>query len=129
MTYNTKQKDLILNIIKNYKHSFTVNDIYEQVKDNTGLTTVYRLIDKLVAEGTINKTIDDNNKPIYQYLDECEEKNHFYLKCDKCGSIIHTDCDCIESISKHMLKEHNFHTSDKHIIINGLCSNCSKEVK
>jgi Fur family ferric uptake transcriptional regulator len=118
MTYNTKQKDLILSIIKSYKHSFTVNDIYEQVKDNTGLTTVYRLIDKLLAEGTINKTID-----------ECEEKNHVYLKCDKCGNIIHTDCDCIESISKHMLKEHNFHTSDKHIIINGLCANCSKGVK
>ena len=27
-SYNTKQKDLILNVIKNQKHEFTIKDIY-----------------------------------------------------------------------------------------------------
>ena len=43
-TYNTKQKDLILSIIKKQNHEFTVKDIYEEVKGNTGLTTIYRLV-------------------------------------------------------------------------------------
>ena len=126
MTYNTKQKEIILDIIKKYDHEFTVQDIYEQVKDSTGLTTIYRLVDKLVAEGLISKTIDDKNKPHYNYLGECDEINHFYLKCDKCGDYIHTDCDCISDISKHILKEHNFRTTSKHIIINGICDKCYK---
>ena len=56
-TYNTKQKELILNIIKKQKKEFTVKDIYNEVKNKTGLTTVYRLIDKLVEEGIVTKNI------------------------------------------------------------------------
>ncbi len=32
-SYNTKQKDIILNAIKHQKKEFTINDIYNQVKD------------------------------------------------------------------------------------------------
>ena len=38
-SYNTKQKDLILNIIKNQKHAFTIKDIYKELNSNVGLTT------------------------------------------------------------------------------------------
>lgn len=123
MTYNTKQKDIILNIIKEQNREFTIKDIYDLVKDNTGLTTIYRLVDKLVGEGRLKQFIKDNTT-YYQYLEECDHSNHFYLKCDKCGSIIHIDCDCISDLSKHILEEHNFKSNNENIIINGLCSNC-----
>ena len=124
MLYNTKQKEKILNIIKKEKKDFTIKEIHEKLND-VGLTTIYRLVDKLVEEKRISKTIV-NNITVYHYLEECEHDNHFYLKCDKCGSLIHIDCDCIDDLSKHILKEHSFILNKENIFINGICNKCKK---
>ena len=126
MSYNTKQKDIILDLIKKNHHEFTVKDIYEDIKDSVGLTTIYRLVDKLVDEGRISKTIGKDNQTYYQYLEECDHENHFYLKCDNCGTMTHIDCDCIGDLSKHISKEHKFKLNESNIIINGICSKCNK---
>ena len=127
-SYNTKQKEKILNIIKNKKKEFTAKDIYNDLNKKVGLTTIYRLIDKLVKEHKLTKSINDNNITYYQYLEECNNMNHFYLKCINCGELIHIDCECIDALSNHLFKSHNFIPNKEHIIINGICKKCS-EVK
>lgn len=127
-TYNTKQKDIILEVIKKQDSEFSAKNIYNEVKDLTGLTTVYRLIDKLVNDGILNKTIGEDNTTYYQYLPECNNKNHFYLKCTNCGNLIHIDCDCIEELTSHITKHHKFKPKKEHIIIEGICNNCQKEM-
>ena len=124
-SYNTKQKDLILNVLKNKKKEFTVKDIYDELDNKVGLTTIYRLVDKLVLENRINKSIS-NNITYYQYLEDCNEENHFYLKCDNCGRLVHIDCDCIVELSEHIFKEHNFKPNKNKIIISGICKECLK---
>ena len=126
-TYKTKQKNIILDIIKKQNNSFTIKDIHEKVKDKVGLTTIYRLIDKLVEENKLNKTISSDNTTYYQYLSDCEEENHFYLKCEKCGNMTHIDCDCIEELTSHITKHHKFKPNKDHIIIDGICSKCIGE--
>ena len=128
-SYNTKQKDVILNAIKHQKQEFIINDIYNQVKDKAGLTTIYRLVDKLVLDGRLSKYIGKDNTTYYQYLEECNEDNHFYLKCEHCGDMVHIDCDCIEDLSSHIFKKHKFKPNKEHIIINGICENCIKKGK
>ena len=123
-SYNTKQKDIILNAIKHQKQEFTIKDIYNQVQDETGLTTIYRLVDKLVQDERLSKYIGKDNTTYYQYLEECDEDNHFYLKCETCGNMVHVDCKCIEDLSSHILKNHKFKPSKEHIIINGICEKC-----
>lgn len=123
-SYNTKQKDIILNAIKHEKQEFTIKDIYDRIKNETGLTTIYRLVDKMVEDGRLSKYIGKDNTTYYQYLVDCDKDNHFYLKCDKCGKMVHIDCDCIEEMSYHILKKHKFKPSKKHIIINGFCEKC-----
>ena len=126
-SYNTRQKDLIMNTIKNQKNEFTIKDIYNKIKENVGLTTIYRLVDKLVQEGRLNKYITNTNITYYQYLEQCSEENHFYLKCEMCGNLIHIDCDCIGDLFNHILDEHKFKPSKDHIIINGICNNCTSK--
>ena len=127
MPYNTKQKDTILNIIKEKKKSFTVKDIYEELDKKIGLTTIYRLVDKLVIENRLIKAIGKDNMAYYQYLEECNNDNHFYLKCDNCGNMIHIDCSCINDLTNHIAIKHRFNLSHDHIIINGTCSKCIKK--
>ena len=127
MSYNTKQKEKILDIIKKEKHEFTVKDIYLKLGANIGLTTIYRLVDKLVSEGRVSKTLGKDNNTYYHYLEECNNTNHFYLKCDKCGTIEHVDCECIEDLTNHILKTHGFSAEREHIIINGVCQKCTEK--
>ena len=123
-SYNTKQKDIIMDVIKKHDHEFTIKDIYNELNGEVGLTTIYRLVDKLVDDNILNKTISKENITYYQYLKECDEENHFFLKCDKCGELEHVDCDCIETLSSHIFKHHKFKPAKEHIIINGLCEKC-----
>lgn len=126
-SYNTKQKDIILNVIKYQKQEFTIKDIYNQVKDEVGLTTIYRFIDKLVQDERLSKSIGKDNTTYYQYLEECNEANHFYLKCEQCKEMVHIDCDCIEDLTNHIIKNHKFKPNKEHIIINGICEKCIKK--
>ena len=126
MVYNTKQKDKILDIIKKEKHEFTIKDIYSKLENEIGLTTIYRLVDKLIEENVLSKNIGKDNITYYQYLEKCDHEDHFYLKCEKCKEMIHIDCKCIEELTNHIEKEHKFKPSHEHIIINGLCKKCSK---
>ena len=117
--YNTKQKEMVLDLIKTKTREFTVKDLYLELNKEIGLTTIYRLVDKLVEEGTINK-----NENYYQYLGHCDCDNHFYLKCNQCGNLIHVDCDCINELMEHISIEHQFVPDKEKIVINGLCKKC-----
>lgn len=126
-SYNTKQKDIVLNVVKNQKKEFTVKDLYNDLNGSVGLTTIYRLIDRFVKENKLSKYIGNDNTTYYQYLEECSEENHFYLKCNMCGEMVHIDCDCILDLSNHIIKKHHFKPNKENIIINGLCDNCIKK--
>ncbi len=126
-TYNTKQKDIILNFLKKQQKELTIKEIYEKLEKKVGLTTIYRLVDKLVEEKSIAKNINKDNKTYYQYLYSCDKENHFYLKCNNCGLIVHIDCDCIKDLFNHISNEHNFMIDKKQIIISGLCKKCNKK--
>lgn len=126
-SYHTKQKEKIMDVIQNYHHEFTIKDLYQEMNQEIGLTTIYRFVDKLVEDGSLEKFISKDNITYYQYLEQCEEENHFYLKCKVCGNMIHVDCDCIEDLSHHIWKDHQFRPSKEHIIINGTCVSCSRK--
>lgn len=129
MTYNTKQKDLLLDVISSEKKEFTIKDIYNKLDGKVGLTTIYRFIEKLEKENLITKSVGSDNNTYYQYLHKCNHENHFYLKCNNCGEMKHIDCDCILELSDHINKHHKFIPDREKIIINGICEKCSKDVK
>ena len=123
MSYNTKQKELIVKTIEKHKNEFTIKDIYDELNSEIGLTTIYRMVDKLVIDNVISKSIGKDNITYYHYLGKCNKDNHFFLKCESCGVVEHVDCDCIEDLSNHISNSHNFNLTD-HLIINGICKKC-----
>ena len=46
-------------------------------------------------------------------------------KCEKCGTLIHVDCECIGELTNHILVNHEFILNKEHIIINGICKKCN----
>ena len=131
MSYNTRQKELILSLIEERKTDFSIKEIYQELlqrNENVSQTTTYRIIDSLADAGKLRKTLGDDGSVRYQLLDECDGIGHCYLKCDNCGTIEHVDCAMLSGLVQHIKNEHDF-MADKHqIILNGSCKNCRKGV-
>lgn len=124
--YNTKPRQKVLALVKKQASDFSAKSIYEDSDGEIGLTTIYRCIESLEQEGVILKVSQENNTARYQYVEPCEDKDHFYLKCEKCGKLEHIDCEKMHGLAEHISKEHHFSLAQTHIIINGHCAECTE---
>lgn len=129
--YNTKQKTAILQCIKKMgdKH-FTVDGlcaVLEKQGDAVGRTTVYRFLERLNADGVLQKYVmPQGESSCYQYVGDnksCHE--HFHLKCEKCGSLIHMDCDEMHELAEHIKNHHGFNLNPLKTVIYGTCEACA----
>ena len=131
--YNTKQRKIILDFLKENTAHVTALDIYEHLKTqgiSIGLATIYRTLDKFVDDGLVKKfVIDEHSGACYQLLDGVECETHFHLKCLKCGKLIHLSCNFMERMEKHIFDEHSFVVSSGKTVIYGLCADCTKTRK
>lgn len=128
--YNTKQRRLIIDFLKeNKSNSVSAKELHGYLIENetkVNITTVYRLLDKLVKKGELMKfTSDDGKSSCYKYVDDtanCHE--HLHLKCSQCGKIVHLDCDYMEDIIKHISNCHNFDLRCENSVLYGKCKDC-----
>lgn len=128
--YHTRQKDLIYGILKESGSNHnTIDSITQALERNgtpVGKTTVYRYLKRLVEEGIVRKiTIEGEKSDCYQYAENHEEcKNHYHLRCDRCGDIIHTECRIMDELSEHIFSEHSFKLDLARCTLHGVCEKC-----
>ena len=48
-----------------------------------------------------------------------------YLKCEKCGSLIHMECEELEGIIEHINSHHGFRLNPLKTVIYGICEGCA----
>lgn len=131
--YKTRQRQAILDfLIENKESHVTVNrisDYLEQEGTHVGVTTIYRHLDKLLEQGLVRKyTVDGTTSACFQYANsdgQCHE--HFHLKCEKCGRLIHLNCSHISEMCEHIFDEHGFKLDLFRTVFYGICSTCAAE--
>ncbi len=103
--YKTKQMTEILTFLKSVQgRHVTVNEICDFFREkgiSVGTTTIYRHLEKMVKEGLAAKyVIDGSSSACFEYIgDHGEEyENCYHCKCEKCGKLIHLQCNEIESL-------------------------------
>ncbi len=131
MGYKTKQGELITSLLKKYsdKH-LTADEIAELLREqgcSVGKATVYRNLDKLTAGGLARKyTLEDGSPACYQYIGSEECREHFHLKCLRCGGVIHLECDYLGDLSSHLIEHHGFELDASKIVLYGICASCKE---
>ena len=65
----------------------------------------------------------------FEYIgDHGEEyENCYHYKCEKCGKLIHLQCNEIESLKQHMQQHHDFQMDPHRTVFYGICGECSKK--
>jgi Fur family ferric uptake transcriptional regulator len=98
---------------------------FENEEAVIGQTTIYRHLEKLVEGGKIRKYVLSGGSACYQYTrDEKKCREHFHLKCEQCGSLIHLDCTLLDKIQGHLLKDHKFQINTLKTVFYGSCEKC-----
>lgn len=129
--YKTRQKQAILEFLKKNKDNHvTVNDISVYLENNNchvGVTTIYRYLDKLLEQGVVRKyTVDNSTSACFQYVESDENcHEHFHLKCEICGRLIHLNCNHISEMCKHIFNDHGFKPDMMRTVFYGICSVCA----
>lgn len=130
--YKTKQRDLILEILKKQgDRHLTVEEVTELLHkkgNSVGKSTVYRYLEKLSRESVVKKyTVDGERSVCYQYLHSHKTcSNHYHLKCEKCGKLIHMECETVDRLAEHIYEHHNFHLNTAKCVFYGICENCKE---
>ena len=131
--YRTKQKSLILSAIRAMGEGhFTAQEISEKMKEGgnaVGLTTVYRLLDRMVEGGEVRKYVHSSTSPAcYEWIgsptenEECQR--HYHLKCKCCQRLFHVKCHQIDHFTEHILFEHGFSIDHATTVFLGVCEHC-----
>ena len=105
-------------------------DYFTEKGISVGTTTIYRNLEKMVEEGIVAKyTVDGTSSACFEYLGD-EEHVHagacYHCKCEKCGKLIHLQCDEVENLRKHMMEHHSFEMNPVRTVFYGICSDCRK---
>ena len=131
--YHTRQGQIILDYMRTLGDSHvTVNQLVRRFAGagdagpGISQTTIYRQLEKLLAQGKIRKYLPgEGESACYQYVEDgsgCRE--HFHLKCEVCGNLIHADCELLGAIDGHLLAEHDFQINALKTVLYGTCKKC-----
>lgn len=119
----TKQRKMILKVIKNTNTHPTADWIYEQVKkdiSNISLGTVYRNL-KLLAEMGKIQVLDFGSS--YSRFDGNPE-NHYHFTCDECERVYDLDIPKDNNINKELTNTTPFEIERHRMEFYGLCPDC-----
>lgn len=133
--YKTKQMAELLTFLKSVQGSHvTVNEICEHFRKQgitVGTTTVYRQLEKMVAEGSVAKyVVDGTSAACFEYVGEqgsMVEAICYHCKCEKCGKLIHLQCNEVENLRQHISEHHGFEMDAIRTVFYGICRECREK--
>ena len=127
MSNYSKQREVILDIIKNNCIHPTAEEIYNLVikeEPKISKSTVYRNINILVEQGVIQKITMSTGPDRYDYLHE----EHYHAICEVCGEVFDFCYDFEEEkIIKSIKQQTNMDIEVNSIIVHGICENCKSK--
>jgi Fur family transcriptional regulator, ferric uptake regulator len=121
---STNAKSSIFEILTSSNVALSQLEIQKIAANLCDRVTIYRILDRLVAEGKIHKIVNLDNSIKYASCSSCSDThqhNHLHFSCEKCKSVT-----CVENVVpqfslpvEYILKEINF-------TVSGICPTCNQ---
>lgn len=131
--YQTHQKTLLIEFLSaNSETPFTVEALADTLterlgEDAPGKSTVYRIINKLVDDGTVKRFVQGNSRHfLYQIAGGEDCHHHLHLKCTECGKLLHMEHEMSEDILERIFGSSSFTVDQEATTLFGCCAECSK---
>jgi len=123
----TEQKEILVKYLEeNANRHLTIQEIHEALKDEIGMTTIYRIINSLIEKGWVNKIPFENKQGCcYQYNSKNEKcSKHYHLICEKCNKLFHFDSIELDKVGKEAKEKQDFEIDSTRVVFYGVCKDC-----
>ena len=120
---NTKQLEVIWDVIKDDKSHPTADQIYDRVRKlipKISLGTVYRNLQKLVADDRLQVLMHGRS----QHFDPLLERHQHFI-CENCDRVYDIFFETPGGIDSATLPDQVFKVSSHQLALYGTCKNCS----
>ena len=125
----SKQREDLLNILKNSRSHPTAEELYEKTKEkipSVSRGTVYRNLKDLVDEGYIIKISMANGADRYDYI----HKKHNHIICKSCGTVKDFEYNfALEDVKQSVIKQTEVSPLLDGVIMYGICEKCKEKLK
>lgn len=124
MGYATRQRDVVLRVLRQTPRPLTPQEIREQAcqeSERIGLATVYRALKAFMVEGVIVQVEIPGASPCYELA---ERGHHHHFICEHCRQVFDLQ-GCLKNI--HTLAPEDFRVERHDIILYGVCATCTEE--
>ncbi len=123
-TRNTTAKTAILEIIKNSEVALSHVEIQKLNQELCDRVTIYRILDRLVAEDVIHKIATPDGTIKYASCHHNHDThqhthNHVHFSCEKCKLVT-----CLENVVPSFNVPDNYLIKEVNFTLTGLCPNC-----
>ncbi len=121
----TKQKKIILDILRNTKCHPTADWIYQEARkkiSDISLGTVYRNLRLLKEQGEI---LELNYGSTFSRYDG-NSNNHYHFVCQRCGKVYDIDIDTIDYLENEVSNKLDVTVMNHRLEFYGLCKDCKK---
>ncbi|MGY0392183.1 Fur family transcriptional regulator [Bizionia sp. KMM 8389] len=120
----TKSVNTVLQFFEDTKEAKSVIQLIELVKDQMNKTTVYRILDRLEADGVIHSFNGKDGLKWYATCNGCSGNHHIdkhpHFQCLSCDKVSCLSVDVkIPAIKNHKIVSSN-------ILLMGYCDACSE---
>lgn len=129
--YRTKQRSEIADYLASIPgEHVTAGDICAHFRAQgraVGTATVYRQLERMVSEGTVSKyIIDESAGACFAYIgsDSHLADSCYHCKCERCGRLIHMECEELNHIAAHLKADHSFRLNPMRTVFYGVCAEC-----
>ncbi|CRZ33619.1 Fur family zinc uptake transcriptional regulator/Fur family ferric uptake transcriptional regulator [Herbinix hemicellulosilytica] len=127
---NTKQKQLILSILKEADRPLSINEIYSKTVceiPKIAKSTIYRNIDAMLNQNMIEKYYLNDNEIFYSFKKDKNNHTHFII-CEDCKKVYNLP-DCPLKELENSIEAEGFIIKDHQLQITGICKNCASNYK
>jgi Fur family ferric uptake transcriptional regulator len=121
-----KTIDIVLNTINQSDKALSHNEIHDDLGRSCNRVTVYRILDRLVAEGRIHKVVDMDGVSKFASCRQCRQcgnlhqHDHLHFSCTNCNSLV-----CLEDITIDFQLPQGYRLQSVNFTVSGLCTKCS----
>jgi Fur family ferric uptake transcriptional regulator len=120
----TRSQDRILTLLKSLNRAVSAQDIYIELRNreqSMGLATVYRSLEALKLEGSVQVRTLGNGESLYSSV----QRDQHHLTCLNCGqSIAINECP-VHQLESQLEDSHQFRIYYHTLEFFGLCDRCS----
>ncbi|WP_085830109.1 Fur family transcriptional regulator [Collinsella vaginalis] len=128
--YETRQKQSIIAVMAAHDDAFlSVDAVCELLHGHgveVGRTTVYRTLERLVAEDRMLKVAEVRGGAAQYRIapEQAPADTEGQLRCDSCGRVLPLTCESLGAFSEHVLQEHGFAINSAASVLHGTCADC-----